>query len=205
MKRYLLPITICFAAAALSTHELRAQRSDGSAGKSGEASSSPAVTTAVTRHRAIRMEHRRYRRAKVSTNVKLEGNLQTGNTDKATAAASAKSSVEDSIREFSAEAKFAYGKNNGSVNQREISGGLQFDYLPLSRLSPFARVEYYHNEFRKISGRYSALAGAKWRYLVHQRRGQPFCDYSIIVVHNSFEHQRRVFKSRRRILPPING
>jgi putative salt-induced outer membrane protein YdiY len=171
-KSDLLPIIICFAAVALSPASLLAQRGS-------EASSSPAVTTTVTRHKAIRMEHRRNRRAKVSTSVKLEGNLQTGNTDKASAAASAKSSVEDSIKEFSVEAKFAYSKNNGNVNQREFSGGLQFDYLPLSRLSPFARVEYYRNEFRKISGRYSALAGAKWRYFVHHRRGEPFCDYSI--------------------------
>ena len=114
-------------------------------------------------------------KAKISTRITLGGNYQTGNTEKAAVSGSAYLASVDSIKEFSANAKYTYGENNKKLNQKEYMAGIQYDYHPLSRFSPFVRVEFYKNEFKKINGRYSGLLGAKYRYLVKD----DVMDYSI--------------------------
>jgi hypothetical protein len=136
-----------------------------------------AQTGSGTKKKNIKMESKRVKKAKVSTTIRLAGNYQSGNTEKTSATIAAVAAVEDSIKEFSTDVKFTYGENANKVNQREFFGGLTYDYLPLSKLSPFARIELYSNVFKKISMRHSGLAGAKYRYF--KRRKPSFsCDYS---------------------------
>ena len=114
-------------------------------------------------------------KSKISSNVTFGANLQTGNTEKSGIFATASFASEDSIKEFSANLRYAFGANNGVVNQREYLAGGQCDYHPLARLSPFVRFEFYNNHFRKIAQRYSGLAGLKYRYFVYKNSS----DYSI--------------------------
>ena len=117
----------------------------------------------------------RVHKSKISSNVTIGVNSQTGNTDKSGVVATASFASVDSIKEFSANLRYAFGANNGVVNQREYLVGGQCDYHPLSRISPFVRFEFYNNGFRKISQRYSGLLGLKYRYFVYKQTS----DYSI--------------------------
>ena len=123
----------------------------------------------------IMVKSSRASKAKLSARINLDGNYQTGNTEKANFSGSVFMSAIDSLKEFSVNARFLYGENDKIVNQREYVAGLQYDYLPFSIISPFVRSEFYKNEFQKINGRYSGLAGAKYRYFVKPN----ILDYSI--------------------------
>jgi hypothetical protein len=123
----------------------------------------------------IMTSNSRTSKATLSARITLEGNYQTGNTDKANVSGTVLLAAIDSIKEFSANGRFLYGQNNKTVNQREYVAGIQYDYQPFAKISPFARFEYYRNEFRKINARYSGLIGAKYRYLVKSG----IIDYSI--------------------------
>jgi len=114
-------------------------------------------------------------KSKISSNVTFGANSQTGNTEKSGVFTTASFASVDSIKEFSANLRYAFGANNRVVNQREYLAGGQCDYRPLSRLSPFVRFEFYNNTFRQIAQRYSGLAGLKYRYFVYKRSS----DYSI--------------------------
>lgn len=114
-------------------------------------------------------------KSKIQSNITLGASSQTGNTNKSGITTTASFAAVDSIKEFSANLRYAFGENNGVVNQREYLAGGQFDYRPLSKLSPFVRFEFYNNDFRKISQRYSGLLGLKYRYFVYKHTS----DYSI--------------------------
>ena len=105
-------------------------------------------------------------KAKLSAQITLDGYYQTGNTDKMNLSGTVFVSAIDSVKEFSANGKFLYGENNKMINQREYNAGIQYDYHPLADFSPFVRFEFYSNEFKKITGRYAGLVGAKYRYYV---------------------------------------
>jgi len=114
-------------------------------------------------------------KAKLTARITLDGNYQTGNTEKANIASTGHIAAIDSMKEFSANARFVYGEFNKTANQKEYIAGVQYDYRPLSDFSPFVRVEFYNNQYRQIHGRYSGLIGAKYRYFVKPEK----LDYSI--------------------------
>ena len=116
-------------------------------------------------------------KAALSALITVEGNYQTGNTEKANVSGTVLLAAIDSIKEFSANGRFLYGENNKTVNQREYMAGLQYDYHPFAIFSPFVRFEFYSNGFKKINARYSGLAGAKYRYFFKQGK----FDYSLSV------------------------
>jgi putative salt-induced outer membrane protein YdiY len=125
--------------------------------------------------RNIMVKNSRVSKAKLSVQMTVEGNYQTGNTEKANLSGTGYMAAIDSLKEFSANGRFIYGENNKTVNQREFLAGVQYDYHPLSSVSPFVRVEFYRNQFKMIDGRYCGFVGAKYRYFV---RPDKF-DYSI--------------------------
>ncbi len=136
----------------------------------------PAQISHASQPRDIsRQASSRASKARIASNVTFGANSQTGNTEKSGIFATASFASVDSIKEFSANLRYAFGANNEVVNQREYLVGGQCDYHPLSRLSPFVRFEFYNNEFRKIAQRYSGLLGLKYRYFVYKRTS----DYSI--------------------------
>ena len=125
-------------------------------------------------------------KATLSARITLEGNYQTGNTEKTNLSGSVSMAAIDSIKEFSANSRFLYGENNKTVNQREYLAGVQYDYHPFAVFSPFARFEYYRNEFKKINARYSGLIGVKYRYLIKPG----ISDYS--ATHNAKKTEARL-------------
>ena len=127
----------------------------------------------------VSMESKRVAKTKISTKISLGGNYWTGNTEKGTIIGSLGLAAVDSIKEFSFDAKYAYGENNKKVNQQEFLSGLQYDFHPLSAFSPFMRIELYNNKFRNLKYRYSGLAGAKYRFFVYKKDGETTSDYSI--------------------------
>ena len=127
----------------------------------------------------VSMESKRAAKTKIATNITLGGGYWTGNTEKGSVTGSINLAAVDSVKEFSFDAKYTYGENNNKVNQREFLAGLQYDYHPLSALSPFLRIELYNNEFRNIKSRFSGLAGAKYRFYMHKKEGETTSDYSI--------------------------
>ena len=123
----------------------------------------------------IMVKSNRASKAKLSAQITLDGNYQTGNIEKANISGTVFMAAIDSIKEFTANGKFLYGENGKKVNQREYLAGVQYDYHPFSIISPFVRFEFYKNEFKKIKGRYSGLAGAKYCYFTKPG----ILDYSI--------------------------
>ena len=112
----------------------------------------------------IMVKRSRVSKAKLSAGMTLDGYYQTGNVEKANASISLFTAAIDSIKELSVNGKYLYGKNNNTVNQKEYNAGVQYDYRPFSVFSPFMRLEFYKNEFKKIKGRSAGLAGFKYRY-----------------------------------------
>ena len=127
----------------------------------------------------ISLESNRTARAKISTNISLGGSFLTGNIEKGAISGNVHVAAVDSVKEFSFDAKYIYGENNNQVNQREYLTGLQYDYHPLSKVSPFIRMELYSNEFKDIERLYSGLLGVKYRYFVYKKDGETISDYSI--------------------------
>ncbi|MDR2684537.1 MAG: DUF481 domain-containing protein [Prevotellaceae bacterium] len=125
------------------------------------------------------MDVKREKKSKLSTEITAGANWQTGNTEIIRISASANAAIIDSVKEFSFNMRYIYGENKKKKNQNEFSTGLQFDYRPLNRFSPFVRAELYSNEFKKISYRFSGLAGAKYRYFIKKKSNETVCDYSI--------------------------
>jgi len=114
-------------------------------------------------------------KVRLSARLTLDGYYQTGNTEKTNISAATLLSAVDSVREFSANARYMYGENAKMVNQKEYNAGLQFDYHPFAVISPFVRAEFYKNEFKKIRGRFNGLVGVKYRYFVNPE----ILDYSV--------------------------
>ena len=114
-------------------------------------------------------------KVKLSARLALDGYYQTGNTEKSNISTTVLLSAVDSIKEFSANARYMYGENDKTANQKEYKAGLQFDYHPFAIFSPFARAEYYKNEFKKIKGRFDGLIGVKYRFFVKPE----ILDYSV--------------------------
>jgi hypothetical protein len=114
-------------------------------------------------------------KAKLTARIGLDGNYQTGNTEKLNLSGTGFVAAIDSVKEFSANARFVYGEYDKTAYQREYIAGVQYDYRPLSDFLPFVRFEFYKNHFRQIQGRYSGLIGAKYRYFVIPEK----LDYSI--------------------------
>jgi len=123
----------------------------------------------------IMVKSHRVSKAKLSARMTLDGYYQTGNTERTNVSGSLFVSAIDSIKEFSVNGRYLYGAFNKTVNQREYTAGIQYDYHPFSVLSPFVRGEFYKNEFRKINARYAGLVGLKVRYFVKPN----VSDYSI--------------------------
>ena len=137
------------------------------------------VVSTQTIPKSIRMESERKEKVKVSTAISLGGSYQTGNTENGSVLLSSAVSAMDSIKEFSLNAKYHYSENARKMNKEEFSGGLQFDYRPLSRFSPFVRGEFYSNQFRQIDSRFSGLLGAKYCYFKYLKDNIIISEYSI--------------------------
>lgn len=114
------------------------------------------------------------KKSKLSSAVSLGFSSSSGNTKVQSANAAIQSALTDSLREFSFDLRFIYGKNEGVVNQREFLSGLQYDYRPFDRISPFISVQLYSNTFKKIDLRLSGMLGAKYRFYSSKES-----DYSI--------------------------
>ena len=127
----------------------------------------------------VSMESKRVAKAKISTNASLGGSFWSGNVNKSIFSGSLRLAAIDSLKEFSFDAKYTYGKSNNRLDQREFLTGLQFDHRPLSVISPFLRIELNSNEFKNIKHRYSGYAGAKYRFFVYKKDGETKSDYSI--------------------------
>jgi Putative salt-induced outer membrane protein len=125
------------------------------------------------------IDSKRASKSKISTNISVGGSYWSGNVDKSIFTGSLRLAAVDSIKEFSFDAKYTFGKNDGKLNQREFLTGLQYDYHPLSTFSPFLRMDLYSNEFKSINLRYSGYAGAKYRLFVNQKEGITTSDFSI--------------------------
>ena len=123
----------------------------------------------------IMVKSSRASKAKLTARITLDGYYQTGNTERANISGGLFAAAIDSIKEFSVNGKYLYGESNKTANLKEYIAGIQYDYHPFSVLSPFVRVEFYKNEFRKINGRYSGLLGAKYRFFVKPE----ILDYSV--------------------------
>jgi putative salt-induced outer membrane protein YdiY len=100
----------------------------------------------------------------LSTNISFGFNYLTGNTEKIGANASLKAAINDSLREFSLNARYLFNKTNDILDQREAGGGVQYDHRPNYFLSPFARAEIYSNSFQKIKTRTSGILGLKYTF-----------------------------------------
>ena len=127
----------------------------------------------------VSMETNRAAKSKIATNISIGGSFWSGNVDKSIFSGSLLLSAVDSVKEFSFDAKYTYGKNNNKLNQREFLTGIQYDYHPLSIISPFLRMDLYNNDFKNIKFRYSGYVGAKYRFFVYKKDGITMSDYSI--------------------------
>jgi len=137
------------------------------------------TVSSQTTPKPIQMESERMAKVKTTTIVNVGGNYQTGNTENGSFALSSALSAMDSIKEFSLNAKYHYSENARKMNKDEFSGGLQFDYHPLSRFSPFVRAEFYSNRFRQIDSRFSGLLGAKYCYFKYLKDNVVISEYTI--------------------------
>jgi len=129
--------------------------------------------------KTVSLESKRATKANISTNISLGGSYTTGNTEKGAISGNLQLAAIDSLKEFSFDAKYTYGENNNKMNQREYLTGLQYDYRPLSKISPFIRAELYSNAFRNIKYRVSGLTGIKYRYFAYKKDEETISDYSI--------------------------
>ena len=134
---------------------------------------------AQTAPKRIQMETEREAKVKLSTVINVGGNYQTGNTENGAFALSSAISAMDSIKEFSLNARYNYSENARKMNKNEFSGGVQFDYHPLSRFSPFARLEFYSNKFRQINSRFAGLLGAKYCYFKRYNNNTVTSEFSV--------------------------
>jgi hypothetical protein len=71
-------------------------------------------------------------------------------------------SHKDSVFEFSSFYKAIYAETDNIQNNEELSGGIQFDYLPHSRFSPFILFTAFRNQFKNIDLRLSGILGGKY-------------------------------------------
>jgi len=128
---------------------------------------------------SISLDIKRAKQSQLSVETTIGANWQTGNTEITRISSTANAAVIDSIKEFSCDLKYIYGENKQKKNQNEFLTGVQFDYRPLDRFSPFIRTEFYSNEFKKILLQFSSLAGAKYKYFIKRKNNETICDYSI--------------------------
>ena len=114
-----------------------------------------------------------------TTKITLGGNYQTGNTEKSGLSLSALVSAKDSIKEFSLNGRYNYGKDRNVKNVQDYLVGVQYDYHPFATFSPFLRFELYSNEFQKIKQRYSGLLGGKYRIYSSYEENKLTSEYSV--------------------------
>lgn len=88
-----------------------------------------------------------------------------GNVEKFDLSSSFAVSHADSTFEYSSYFKSEYGEADHKKNDEEYSGGIKFDYLPHSKLSPFMLLSGYNNEYKGIDLRVGGLLGAKWTFI----------------------------------------
>lgn len=112
--------------------------------------------------------------AQLKTKITLGGSYYSGNVEKTDFLSTGKTAWNDTVYEFSAFYKVAYGKASGDEINREFSGGIKFDYLPESTISPFMMIKAYNNIYKGYDLRLSGLAGAKFTFI--QKKD---ADYSI--------------------------
>ena len=133
-------------------------------------------------------------RAKLSTQITLDGNYQTGNTERINLIGSFAMSEIDSLKEFSVNGKFLYAQVDKKVKQREYRAGISYDYHPFSNFSPFLCIEFYRNEFKKINAYNAGTIGIKHRYFVKKK----VLDYSIST---AFIYDLEYYVSDTKLLP----
>jgi len=88
----------------------------------------------------------------------------TGNTEKFDLSSDFQLTRKDTLIESNLFLKGAYGEVEKVQNKQEFTGGLKFDYKPLSVFSPFVLFSFYNNKFKDIELRLSSLLGAKYSF-----------------------------------------
>jgi len=102
--------------------------------------------------------------AQLKTKLTLGGSYYSGNVDKSDIISTGNTAWNDSLYEFSAFYKIAYGTTNGEEINREFSGGVKFDNKPQSTFSPFLMLKAYNNTYKGYDLRLSVLAGVKYAF-----------------------------------------
>ncbi len=88
----------------------------------------------------------------------------TGNTEKFDLVSDFQVTRKDTIIESNLFLKGSYGEVEQVQNKQEFTGGVKFDYKPLSAFSPFVVFSFYNNKFKDIELRFSSLLGAKYSF-----------------------------------------
>jgi len=101
-------------------------------------------------------------KAQWSTDLMFGGSLYTGNVSKTDIRSAGNTSWKDSIYEFAAFYKAEYGKADTVETNREFSGGISFDYMPESKISPFIVFEALNSIHQGYELRASAILGYKY-------------------------------------------
>ena len=88
----------------------------------------------------------------------------TGNVEKVDLRGEGNISHTDSTFEFSSFVKATYGEMETIKNNQEFQAGIQADYKPYAKLSPFLLFTAYNNEFKDIALRLSGITGLKYTF-----------------------------------------
>lgn len=89
---------------------------------------------------------------------------RTGNTEETNLTLATGVSHADSTFEFGLSGRTVYAEQNNTKTAQEYNANLTFDYLPVSRISPFVLMTIYKNKFRAIDWRINAGIGAKYTF-----------------------------------------
>lgn len=97
----------------------------------------------------------------------LGASLFFGNTEQATLTSRVSAELADSVRELSADARFAYGEATGAdeepfVIKRSWQVGLSYDHHPFESWSPFVTGTLESSFEKRIEQRYNLGAGGKY-------------------------------------------
>lgn len=100
--------------------------------------------------------------AQWDTQLGFAASFYTGNVESFNVRTDSQITRKDSIIESKLFGKIIYSETDKKRNNEEYSSGIQFDYKPYNKLTPFILFTTYRNQFKKYDLRLSGLAGAKW-------------------------------------------
>ncbi len=115
--------------------------------------------------------------------MKAGASFYKGNVNKFNLKGAFLLSNKDSINEFSLFSTANYSKVDNEVKKEEYSGGIKYDFIPFSVVSPFMLAQVYTNRQKKIRIRYSGLLGGKYTFLNTNK-----LDFSISIA-GQYDHE----------------